>query len=46
MPSLIVSHERLDLRESQGCIVYSCLFFQDPPGSLFWMFEVMKIIVG
>jgi hypothetical protein len=46
MPSLIVSHERLDLCEFQRCIVYSGLFLQDALGSLFWVFQVMKIIVG
>jgi hypothetical protein len=46
MPSLIVSHERFDLCEFQCCVVYSCLFFQDALGSLFWVFQAMKIIVG
>src|SRR6267143_269773 len=46
MPSLIVPHERFNLYEFQCSIVYSCLFLQDPPGSLLWMLQSMKIIVG
>src|SRR6266699_2516124 len=43
MPSLIVPHERFNLCEFQCCIVYSCLFLQDPPRSLLWMLKVMQI---
>jgi hypothetical protein len=46
MPSLIVSHERLDLYQFQCRIVDSRLFLQDTPGSLVWMLQVMKIIIG
>jgi len=46
MPTLIVSHERLDLCEFQRCVVYSCLFLQDPLGGLLWVLQVVKIIIG